>query len=141
MAIQQVADSANMVTSTAQSLSASVTEVGKGSEQITETINQVSSVSRVSKVVQSGAAGMEQLSRSIQEVAHGAQTQAKVVDETVGIVQQISAAIEEVAKSAQNAVTTSQQVSVVATEGGQQVAQQLTAWTASKTPQTKLGRW
>ncbi|MHB9037981.1 MAG: methyl-accepting chemotaxis protein [Armatimonadota bacterium] len=123
-AILQVTESATKVAGSSQMLSAAVADVGKGAEQITETIQQVATGSQEqSRTVRGSAAAMEQLGRSIGEVAQGAQTQAQVVDDTVGLVQQISTAIDQVAKSAQDAATTSQQVSDVATEGGQQVAE------------------
>jgi methyl-accepting chemotaxis protein len=68
------------------------------------------------------AEAMEQLIRAIDEVAAGAQSQAKQVDETVGLIQQITAAIDDVARNSANVAHASRQVTEVAVQGGAQVA-------------------
>ena len=121
-AISMVADSAEKVATSAQSMTTTTEEVGKASQQIAESAGQVAEGSQEqSKTVQASSQAMEQLSRAIEEVAQGAQTQSRTVEETVAMVQQITAAIEQVAKSAQEAGNTSLEVKEVAASGGAQV--------------------
>jgi methyl-accepting chemotaxis protein len=120
--ISLVADSAERVSASAQSMTANTEEVGKASQQIAETANQVAQGSQEqSKTAMAGSQAMEQLSRAISEVAQGAQTQSRTVEETVALVQQITAAIDQVARSAQEAGQAGQEVNQVATVGGTQV--------------------
>lgn len=122
--IGRVAHSARAVAASSQQMSAISESVGESSLQVSSTIDQIAAGSQEqSKTVQASSAAMEQLSRAISEVASGAQDQAATVESTVTLVQQISTAIDDVAKLSQEAAASGQQVTGIATAGGEQVSQ------------------
>ena len=118
----QAAAACAKVLQTAQDVSVTAQDVGKASQSIADTINQVAAGSAdQSKMVTTSSATMEQLVLAIDEVAKGAQSQAKTMEETASQVQQIAQAIESVARTAQSAAITSSDVADIAKAGGESV--------------------
>ena len=120
--VSQVAKAANLVTNSAQGVSATAEEVGCTSQSISETMGMVAVGSRdQSTTIRSSADAMERLNGAISEVAEGAQSQAITVEQTVALIQQINEAIDQVAVRAQKAAANGQEVANVAIAGGEQV--------------------
>ncbi|MHB9126150.1 MAG: methyl-accepting chemotaxis protein [Armatimonadota bacterium] len=121
-AVVRTADASTRVSASAQELAATAQDVGKASQSIAETINEVAAGStEQSKTVVGATGSVEQLSQAIEEVARGAQSQAQTVEDTVSLVQQITQAIDSVARTAQSAAAASVQVAEVAKSGGDSV--------------------
>lgn len=117
--IAEITQSAGLVSSASQQLTASTeqskqasNEIARGSEQLAQQASEA-------------AQAMDSLDRAVRTVQQGSQSQRESALQAEEGMQQAAKAVEEVARSAQQMAASAQQASAIAAQGGQSVQEML----------------